>query len=252
MFDKPQPSEPLNKRRKRIRLIIAVVVLSFLGLLIAVSLLFLGLGTSSLSPSPTPEGPYLGKLPEFPWPPRASAFMNIPSQYVTNSNGQTALKDIAARLENVLRQGGYEQFGYYSIPRGYALTTRLEQFKADGMPADGPSRWTQEIPNPRIFSIDYLRVLLQGKQGHYRVVVFVVTDDEFFAQTEGRRVGVEQAEKLAIEGANRLPDWLGNTPYTDHHWCAVLIYEFEKLSIDQPTEFKNNSSLTAPMHLQKI
>jgi hypothetical protein len=203
-------------------------------------------------PTPTPT-PTVGlSLPEFPWPPRASAFMNIPSQYLTNRNGATALKDVGLRLENVLRQCGYGQFGYYAIPGGFALTTRLEQFKADGAPADGPYRWTTDIPNPKVFSFEYLRILLEGKTGHYRVIVFAVTDDSFFAQNEGKVVSAEQADKLAIEGANKLPDSLGNVTYSDRHWCAALIYEFEKPAVDQPVEFKANSSLMAPVHLQKI
>ena len=204
-------------------------------------------------PTPRPTPDYRGaQLPEFPWPPRASAFMNIPSQFITNQSGTTALKDVGLRLEAVLRQGGYGQFGYYSIPRGFALVTRLEQFKADGTPADEPYRWSQEILNPRVFSLEYVRILLQGKTGHYRVIVFAVTDDDLFAQVEGKQVDVERADRLAIEGANKLPDWIGNSPYTDRHWCAALVYEFEKPSVDQPIDFKPNSNLLPQAHLQKI
>jgi len=178
--------------------------------------------------------------------------MNIPSRFITNQGGTTAVKDVGLRLEEVLRQGGYGQFGYYHIPRGFALATRLEQFKSDGTPADEPDRWSKKIFNPKVFSLEYLRILLKGKTGHYRVIVFAVTDDDFFAQTEGKRVDVEQADRLAIEGANKLPDWIGDSPYTDRHWCAALVYEFEKPSVDQPIDFKPNSSLMAQAHLQKI
>jgi hypothetical protein len=169
-----------------------------------------------------------------------------------NGSGPTALADVARRLERALKQGGYQQFGYYSVPRGFALVTRLEQFKPNGAPADEPYRWSQQIANPSIFKIDYWLTLLEGKTGHYRVIVFVVSDDDFFNQTNGKRVDVNQAEQLAINGANKLPVSFEDFPYTNRHWCAALVYEFEKLSLDQPTEFKTNSSLMAESHLQKI
>jgi len=169
-----------------------------------------------------------------------------------NANGVTTLKDVAARLENALKRGGYGQFSYYSVPRGFALVTRLEQFKRNGEPADEAHRWTQQIATPPIFSIDYWASLFIGTTGRYRVIVFAVSDEDFFSQTTGKRVDVEQADKLAIEGANRLPDVLGSTPYTDRHLCTALIYEFEKTALDSPTEFKENGSLLAEAHLQKI
>jgi hypothetical protein len=169
-----------------------------------------------------------------------------------NESGPTALTDVALRLESALKQGGYQQFGYYSVPRGFALVTSLEQFKLKGAPVDEPYRWSQQIANPPVFRIDYWLTLLEGKTGHYRVIAFVVSDDDFFTQTNGKKVDVNQAEQLAIKGANKLPASLGDLPYTNRHWCAALVYEFEKPSLDQPTEFKPNSSLMAESHLQKI
>lgn len=200
-----------------------------------------------IAPSSTPPT----SLPEFPWPPRASAFTKIPTPYLTNQNGTSRLKDAAARLEGALKQSGYGQTGYYAVPGGFALVTRLEQFKPSGAPADELYRWSQQVENPRVFSIDYLLTLLKGKVGHYRVIVFVVTND-FFSQESGKRVEVGQAANLAIEGANVLPDSVGNLSFTDDYSCTALIYEFEKAAPDQPTQFKNNCTLLAETHLQKI
>jgi len=190
-------------------------------------------------------------LPEFPWPPRSSAYTKIPSQYLLTTDRQILLRDVAERLETAFRNGGYSQTGYYSVPGGFALVSRLEQFKPNGLPADGPYRWTEQIETPRIFSLDYLAALIKGKVGRYRVIVFVVSND-FFSQASGKRVDSELARKLAIEGASALPESVGSLPYTDSHSCTALIYEFEKTVFDKPAEFKENSTLLAETHLQKI
>lgn len=254
MYDEPPQSNQTQPPQNPIKRLIIIGLAITFGFVVLISMWFCRVPPKMSNANtgyPVRHAPS-EQLPEFPWPPHASAFMNIPSQYVANPHGATTLRDVSLRLESALRRSGYGQIGYYSIPRGFALTTGLEQFKPDGSPADASYRWSLVIPNPRVFSIDYLRTLLAGKAGHYRVIVFAVSDDEFFSQHEGHTVDVEEANKLAIEGANRLPDWLGDTAYTDHHWCAALIYEFEKPSIDQPIDFKRNSSLTAEEHLQKI
>ena len=190
-------------------------------------------------------------LPEFPWPPRSSAYTKIPSQYLVKADGQTFLKDVAERLEMAFRNGGYSQTGYYAVPGGFALVSRLEQFKPNGLPANEPYRWAEQVETPRIFSLDYLSALIKGRVGRYRVIVFVVSND-FFSQASGKAVNSEQAKKLAIEGASALPDSVGNLPYTNSHSCTALIYEFEKTAFDKPTEFKENSTLMAETHLQKV
>ena len=107
------------------------------------------------------------------------------------------------------------------------------------------------MPNPPVFSLEYLATLLKGKIGRYRVVVFVVTND-FFSQASGKRVEVEQAATLAIEGANHLPKSVSDQAFTDEYSCTALVYEFQRLAVDEPTVFKENCTVTAETHLQKI
>jgi len=190
-------------------------------------------------------------LPEFPWPPRSSAYTKIPAQYVVKLEGQTLLRDVAARLESALKSAGYSQTGYYYVPGGFALVSQLEQFKPNGLPADDPYRWSMQIQTPSFFSLEYLTALIKGKIGRYRVIVFAVSDD-FFSQASGKRVESEEAYRLAIEGANTLPDTVGSQPFTDRHTCTALVYEFEKAILDKPAQFKENSAILAETHLQKI
>jgi hypothetical protein len=242
----------LKERLNLKSFLFGIASVMFLFLLVAAAIAILSYTYSSspnVNSNQTPPPPK--SLPEFPWPPRASAFTKIPSPYLIGHNGTARLKDAAARLEEALKQGGYDQIGYYAVPGGFALVTRLEQFKSDGAPADQPYRWSQQVENPRVFSIDYLLTLLKGKVGHYRVIVFVFTND-YFSQESGKRVDVGRAANLAIEGANTLPDSVGNLPFTDEYSCTALIYEFEKTAPDQPTQFKNNCTLLAETHLQKI
>src|ERR1043166_6227210 len=250
----PNTGPPTPKRFKYF-VIGALTTVGFFGLVIVV-LSFVNLNmsgsiatnaNSNSHPSPTPSS----TLPEFPWPPRSSAYTKIPSQYLTSPDKQTLLKDVAQRLETAFRNANYNQRGYYSVPGGFALVSRLEHFKSNGLPGEEPYRWTQQIETPRIFSFDYLIALIKGKVGRYRVIVFVVSDD-FFSQASGKRVDSGQAERLAIEGASALPDAVGSLHYTDNHSCTALIYEFEKTSFDKPAEFKENSTLLAETHLQKI
>ena len=129
--------------------------------------------------------------------------------------------------------------------------SQLEQFKSNGLPASDPYRWSPQLEIPPVFSLDYFSDLIRGKVGRYRVIVFAVSND-FFSQASGKRVGIEQARTIAIEGANALPPEVGDLPYTDRYTCTALIYEFEKAVPDKPAEFKENSTLLAETHLQKI
>jgi hypothetical protein len=191
------------------------------------------------------------RLPEFPWPPRSSAYTKIPAQYLLKQDKQTSLKDVGARLESAFRSGGYNQTGYYSVPGGFALVSQLEQFKANGSPSNDPYRWSEQPEIPQFFSVDYFNQLIKGKTGRYRVIVFMVST-EFFSQDAGRRVDIERARTIAIEGANALPAEFGILLFTDEYLCTALIYEFEKALPDKPAEFKENSTLLAETHLQKI
>ena len=248
--------ERLNQLRERLNQLKNFLsgitrILSLFGLIVGgVAILSCTYNARNTKPPPNVSPPPQ-VLPEFPWPPRASAFTKIPTPYLISHNRTSRLGDAAARLEDALKQGGYGQTGYYAVPGGFALVTRLEQFKPNGAPADEPYRWSQQVENPKIFSVDYLLTLLKGKVGHYRVIVFVVTND-FFSQESGKRVEVGQAANLAIEGANVLPESVGNLPFTDDYSCTALIYEFEKTAPDQPTQFKNNGTLLAETHLQGI
>ncbi len=54
---------------------------------------------------------------EFPWPPpRASASVTIPYEFLKKPDGQTNLRDVSGRLTRVLNQAGYEEMSWYEVP----------------------------------------------------------------------------------------------------------------------------------------
>lgn len=250
------PESPRDEKRpSRRKLAIGCILggLALFGLVVLVAFFLLNL-SGSLGPrskievpSPTPAA-----LPDFPWPPKASTYTKIPLQYVSNTQGQTRLADVAARLENAFRSAGYKQTGYYGVTGGFALVSQLEQCKADGSPASEQYRWVLQTEAPSFFTVDYFRTLIQGKVGHYRLIVFAITTDEFFVQQNGKQVDSAQAYTLAIHGASALPQSLGNQPVTDRHTVWALVYEFEKSRLDSAAEFKENTAIPADTHLQKI
>jgi hypothetical protein len=246
----PREKKSLTGRNIAIGCILAAVALG--GLVVLVAFLILNLSGSMTTnrngalPQGTPPS-----LPEFPWPPRASTYTKLPPRYVFNTQGQTRLKDVAARLENALNSAGYKQRSYYGVPNGFALVAQLEQFKPDGRPASDQYRWLLQIEPPRLFTVDYVSTLIKGKVGRYRLFVFAVSDD-FFSQQSGKRVDSAQAYTLAIEGATTLPPAIGDRVITENYNCWALVYEFEKARLDKPAEFKETTVIPAETHLQTI
>ena len=239
---------PRTSSRKKFLIVFLVFGVLLMGAAVVLILTFSLLSSKGNFKPPPPPGNH---LPEFPWPPKASAYTKVPQQYLLRPQGETVLKDVAARLEFALRSAGYSQTSYYAVPGGFALVSQLEQFKPDGLPVNDRYRWSEEVEVPQVFSLEYLSDLIKGKIGRYRVIVFAISDD-FFSQESGKEVSIEQARTIAIKGANMLPDEVSHLPYTDRHTCTALVYEFEKLHADEPAEFKDNSTLMAEKHIQKI
>lgn len=247
------PDDKRASTRRRLAIGCILGTLALLGLAVVVAFIILNLSGSMSTnrntsiPQPTPAS-----LPDFPWPPRASAYTKLPPEYVLNPQGQTLLKDVAARLENAFRNAGYKQTGYYGVKGGFALVSQLEQIKPDGRPAAAAYRWSLQIETPEFFSTDYIRTLIKGKTGRYRLIVFAITTDEFFTQQNGKKVDSGEAYTLAIRGGSALPQALANQPVTNNHTCWALIYEFEKTRFDKPAEFIETSNIAADTHLQRI
>ena len=192
------------------------------------------------APAPTPEPPRPAAmrppsanghapeiaLPAFPWPPpRYSAFANIAVEWVAPGT-EPVLGEVARQLERAFNIAGYGESSYYRIPGGFALASRIEHIRADASPFDAPERWAVDTPKVREGFIDYIRALFNAPPGFYRVIVFVVTDQDFAAAEQAPSSA--EARAWVTGGGLRLPERIAVQPYGPRHYTTALIYEFER------------------------
>ncbi len=164
--------------------------------------------------------------PAFPWPPPRPTVRAVLERDAAFA-GAANLGDTAERLSRALRAAGYESPAFYSAPGGYAMAARLEQIEADGTPRPVPMRWSAALPQREVFSLgDYFKALFSAPEGHYRVIVFVVSDRPFATSDTG--TSREEADAWLHGGLNVLPAAIAGLPLTAGHACTALIYQFRK------------------------
>jgi hypothetical protein len=165
-----------------------------------------------------------------PWPPPvASARMVLPRTLIDpDNNAELTLGDVDRRLTAALAEAGYAGHGYSGVPGGFAIVTPVERFLPDGSPLDPTSRWSTKLPPLRSFSLgEYIRALFTAESGHFRVLLFIVTDQPF--HSDAGRARLSTVETWARQGVNTLPTAVEDQDYTRAHNTTVLVYEFEKV-----------------------
>ena len=190
-------------------------------------------------------------IPEFQWPPpQPSVLTKIPSRYLVEEKCKTQLRDVSDRLEEALNQAGYQKLGWYSIPNGFAIVTRLERINTNGTPHSS-ERWSEGFNAPRSFSIvNYIRSLYTAKTGLYRVLVFIVTDN--YSEPSSSQTDEATAKGWYQEGEAQLPKSIGRREFSTNYYCMALIYEFEQTSGDEPATFKASSKIQGEKHLAVV
>ena len=223
-------------------------IMSWLALVFAIVALSSCVADSGNADQPSVSIP---DIPEFPWPPpRASGMHLLPRSMMHVVTDDISLGDVDARITAALAQNGYDDRGYYAVPDGFALVTRLEQIELTGIPKEDPVRWSLDITPLWPFSLgEYIRRLFLGTPGYYRLIVFVVTPRPF--SQDGVQVTGEQAMYWLAEGLNRLPVEVAKAPYTDAFATTVLIYEFARPTENDEVKLTNPSSLTGRVHLER-
>ena len=189
-------------------------------------------------------------MPQFPWPPpQASAKADIPRKWLP-AGGKTRIGDVADYLEEALRDARYPRWSYSSTPNGFALVAQMEQTMPDGTPSPEPARWSADMPSVGNMNIlAFVKALANALPGHYRVIVFVVTDQTSYRDSPAPTG--QQAERWLKEGFEKLPDSVAKLPYGPNHETVALVYEFRKASKSAAATFVGNSALDADAHLQK-
>ena len=158
-----------------------------------------------------------------------------------------ATGDVNSVLKTGLLQAGYTERSYYSVPNGFALVTRLERIERNGTPSS--NRWAIGPSKLERFSLEaYLRALFTANPGHYRVIVFVVTDAP--VTQSDQTLTRDEALKWLRSGAQSLPDEIAALPWNTQVTCTALIYEFiheqqKDPRIQLPSEFDGMTHLTS-------
>lgn len=179
------------------------------------SVAVVGAAAGALIPAASDDVPFL------PWPPpEPSAMLDLTPQ--VSMKGRFA--EIARRLEGRLTSKGYDKLLYYEVPGGFAITTELERFDEAGHPIDHGRFVEGKVGGWNGWG-DYLKRLIAGEQGRFRLFVFVVTSEPFApgrfpaTQTDVERWETSGAFSLSHELAAKLAPRGTRT--------RLLIYEFE-------------------------
>ncbi len=206
--------------------------------------------SSTSSPKPLPAQ-VPSDYPRFPLPaPSPSAKVDLPFPLL--GANVTTVGAAERALRTALAAKGYDDRSYYAVPGGFALATRAERFLPDGRPAPAPRRWAMaptalvdwtQLRHPGQW-VDAFR---QADPGHYRVLVFLVTDRD--RTTGAAPVGIETAEAWTQGGADRLPQAIAALPLGPDHHLEVLVYEFARTAVNAEPVFVPTSALGARAHL---
>lgn len=203
----------------------------------------------ALGEMPATAGPGNGEIPFFPWPPPKPTTQMVLERTLV-AGAATSLGEVADRLTTALGNLGYSEHGFYAVPGGFALATRLEQIEFDGTPKPEPLRWSSALPPRELFSLsDFVRALFAAPVGHYRVIVFVVNDQPFAAS--GEPVSGEEALAWVGAGLNRLPESIAARPFGERHAGTAMIYQFQKTGHEQEPRANPDGAESAARQLER-
>lgn len=194
-------------------------------------------------------------LAPFPWPepPQPSVIATLAPYLLAGPAGRrpATLHDVAGRLESAIAQAGYLQPRYLGAGcGGFAIVLDLERIEADGTRARGTAGFAPPGQDEGFSLAAYVRRLFHAPPGHYRQIVFVVSDQRPVRTT----APPTEAELRAIAsgGASALPAPYTGLPYTPRHDVLALVYEFVKGPRDGDARLvPPQGRLGAAVHLRK-
>lgn len=163
-------------------------------------------------------------MPYFPWPPPScNARYELPE---TSLAGLKTLGDVERKIRLALDATGYAQRSYFSVPSGFALVTQLEQYNGeDGSVRNDRTRWL-DYPKKDNFDgvMSYLKSVVMPQKGHFRIFVFVTTNQPFGGSAQ--HISREQATAWLGQGFNKLPSSRAAAPLLAGYGVTALVYEF--------------------------
>lgn len=138
----------------------------------------------------------------------------------------------------------YEDVGYYAIPDGFVVVTKVEEINDDATSVSGRDRFSEG----RYQSMSILDFFAPRK-GHFRVFAFLVTDVPFNATSTPVTAG--SALEWIRLAANVLPDAIKNKPFRSGYNCTVIVYEFKSEDANTHLSPLQSPLFSAQTHLQK-
>ncbi len=204
----------------------------------------------------TPHGramlPATALTPLFPWPPPRPSGWNVLPDDLFDLEPGAIYSAIDDALRSALAAVGHEDVGYYWIPDGFALVTRLERFEEDGSTVQDNSRWTPTVPAARVsFNIfDYFSALTTAQTGYFRVIVFAVTPQPFSTEPSERTLDV--VSEWAAGGANTLPSAILARKVPPGTRVTALVYEFRKVRGAESATALNPSHMPVGEQLRRL
>lgn len=138
----------------------------------------------------------------------------------------------------------YQDVGYYAIPNGFVVVTKVEEINDDATSVNSSDRFS-EGHYDNIGFLDFIA----PRKGYFRIFAFLVTDIPFNATHT--RVTANNALEWIRLAANILPDAIRNKPFTPGYNCTVIVYEFKSEEANTPLSPLLSPRFSAQVHLQK-
>lgn len=167
-----------------------------------------------------PDGTISLKIPPF------SGHVEVPLKIMADETKHPNLGEVASFLEERLTDAGYDNLGFYSIEKGFALATPLEEVSSSAEPVNHPSRWeiSNKLSGP-FTPEQYFRHLFKGPGGFYRMFLFVLTDENI--PNQNAYLDLNALEPWKRGGVLRANFPNLNMFVSKGHHCFVLAYFFE-------------------------
>lgn len=197
--------------------------------------------------------PACGDLPSMSLtPPKPSTQPKTINSASFRRTGST-LQSVADQLIQALEGAGYVDKGFYCVPGGFALATRVERIRSDTkVPWPGDARWrTGNAPLLTLHDLLSLRrvmaALTAADAGDYRMILFYVTNRT--VQTSGAAPPPD-FEGLPSGGPDVLPSTFSSVPFGTDYSVKAFVYEFERRSVGAEVEFVPQT-LPTQVHLER-
>lgn len=158
-------------------------------------------------------------VPFLPWPaPRPNHIKDVTRAVGLAPN----FSGVAGRISARLQGEGYDNLRYFSLPGGFAVSTLVERYGDDGRFTE--PRWTKSKVARKTGFLEYLRQLLYGESGNFRLFVFAVTDADMsvapFSATQS------DVDRWQAVGRPSLSSELGAQRVSKATKVWLMVYEF--------------------------